>query len=243
MNKSEITNSNKFAIIIGIGRAGCNVLNYIYKNCNYNGIDFFALSTDMQILSALEIPLSSKLLIGENITHGNGAADNPEKGRLSAMESAEFIENKLESNHYKLAFIVTGMGGGTGTGAAPIIANICKSMGIYTIAICSMPFSFEGQRKIRQALEGIDKLENNVNNIAIVSNEKIINSNSSFTISDVFKTSDELFYIPIDTILSSLMTTGYKNIDYADINDKLSEVIPAQIQQQMQNLMEGKKNK
>jgi|GEM_PF-896858 len=207
----------KFAIIIGVGGAGCNVLSYIYKNCNYDSIDFFALNTDMQALSALEIPLSAKLLIGENITHGNGAGADTEKGRLSAMESAVFIKNKLKSNDYSLAFIVAGMGGGTGTGAAPIIANICKSMDIYTIAICSKPFSFEGYLRQKQANEGINKLKQNVDNIAIFSNDNIINSNSFITIFDAFKTSDEIFYIPIETIFSILETPGYINLDFADI--------------------------
>ena len=103
---------NKFALVIGIGGAGGNVLSYIYKKHKSNDIvDFLALNTDMQALSALEIPLLSKFLIGESITRGNGAGADPEKGQLSAVESSKFIQNILKSNHYKIAFIIAGMGG------------------------------------------------------------------------------------------------------------------------------------
>lgn len=209
---------NKFALVIGIGGAGGNVLSYIYKKHKSNDIvDFLALNTDMQALSALEIPLLSKFLIGESITRGNGAGADPEKGQLSAVESSKFIQNILKSNHYKIAFIIAGMGGGTGTGAAPIIAEICKKIGIYTIGICSTPFSFEGYLRQKQAAEGIERLKKNVDNIAIFSNDNIINSAVSVTISDAFSVSDEIFYIPIEIILSILTSSGIINIDFADI--------------------------
>jgi len=222
MEKSKITHLNKFAIIIGVGGAGCNALSYIYKNCTYEDIDFFALDTDRRALSAGEIPLSAKLLIGKNITHGNSADTDPEKGRLAAMESSELIKNKLEPNHYELAFIVTGMGGGTGTGAAPIIADICRSMNIYTIAICSTPFSFEGHLKRRRANEGVVKLKQSVDNIAIFSNDDSMNSDALVTASDAFNASDATFYIPIDTAFSIIMTQGLINLDFADIRATLA---------------------
>lgn len=219
MEVSKITNSYKSAIIIGVGDAGSNILNYIYKHsCYKDDIDFFALNTDMQGLSALEIPLSNKLLIGEDITHRAGAGADPEKGRLSATGSSIWIENKLKSGHYPVAFIIAGMGGGTGTGAAPIIAKLCKNLGIYTIAICSTPFYFEGILRQKQATEGINKLKQNVDNIAIFSNDNIVNSNSSITLSDAFIASNKIFYIPIDVILSVVLREScYVDLYFGDV--------------------------
>ncbi len=205
-------------LLIGIGGAGNNILHHIYtkiKHCA--NIDFLALNTDMQALKALSIPLSDKLLMGESLTRGLGAGADPRKGKDAAIESSLFIQKKINQQNYKIAFIITGMGGGTGTGASPIIAKLCKNTGIYTIAICSTPFSFEGILRQKQATIGIEELKNEVDNIAIFSNDNIINSQTDITLSNAFSLSDEIFYTPIEIILSTINTTGIINIDFADI--------------------------
>lgn len=205
-------------LIIGIGGAGSNVLRHIYNKINHHAnVDFLALNTDMQALKNLPIPISDRLLIGESLTQGCGAGGDPQKGKNAAIKNASFILTKINRHNYRIAFIITGMGGGTGTGASPVIAQICKNAGIYTIAICSTPFSFEGMLRQKQAAIGIEKLKNEVDNIAIFSNDNIINAQTAITISDAFSISDEIFYTPIEIILSTINTTGIINVDFADI--------------------------
>ena len=210
--------NNKFALIIGIGGAGGNILSYIYNNLKSElSIEYLALNTDMQALTTLDMPILNKYLIGESLTGGTGAGADPDKGRLAAIESSKFIQNIIKSNHYHIVFIIVGMGGGTGTGAAPIIAKLCKSMGLYTFAICSTPFSFEGYLRQRQAAEGIAKLKPCVDNITIFSNDNIINSVNSVSFVDAFRISDKYFILPIKIMLSILQDHGIINIDFADI--------------------------
>ena len=218
--------ANKLAIIIGAGGAGGNILQYIYHHNQYGEeIDCCALDTDRHVLSALEIPLSNKLLIGGK---GAGAGADPEKGKQAAIESAEAIIKKINSGNYKFAFVITGMGGGTGTGAAPVVAELCRSMGIYTIAICSTPFSFEDYSRHRQATEGIDNLKQHVDTITVFSNDSIINPDSSLTVPEAFNAADKIFYIPIDIICSILKGGGpLTHIDHRDIYTTLRGSKPA----------------
>lgn len=209
---------DKFALIIGIGGAGGNILSHLYDRLlNEAGIDYLALNTDMQALNNLKLPVLNKYLIGERHTQGSGAGADPEKGRKAAIESRHLIQTIIKSNRYHIVFIIAGMGGGTGTGASPVVAELCRSMNLYTFAICSTPFSFEGTLRQRQATEGIARLKPFVNNIAIFSNDNIINSLESVTFSDAFKISDRYFSIPIKTLLSILQSQGVINIDFADI--------------------------
>lgn len=221
---------DKFALIIGVGGAGGNVLSYIYNNLKSEfGIEYLALNTDMQALTMLNIPIINRYLIGESLTGGTGAGADPDKGRLAAIESSKFIQNIIKSNHYRIVFIIVGMGGGTGTGAAPIIAKLCKSMGLYTFAICSTPFSFEGYLRQKQAADGIAKLKSCVDNITIFSNDNIINSVNSVSFVDAFRISDKYFILPIKIMLSILQDHGIINIDFADIITTLKKAKVATI--------------
>lgn len=210
--------SDKFALIIGVGGAGGNILSHLYDTLSEkSSIDYLALNTDMEALNHLNLPVLNKYLIGEQHTRGIGTGADPEKGRKAAIESRNLIQNIIKYNHYRIAFIIAGMGGGTGTGAAPVIAEFCRNMGIHTFAICSMPFSFEGNLRQHQAAEGIARLKPLVNNIAIFSNDNIINSVNSVSFTDAFKISDQYFSLPIKTLLSILNSEGIINIDFADI--------------------------
>lgn len=217
-----VVRNDKFALVIGVGGAGGNIVSHIYNNrLHDSGIDWLAFNTDMQALNNLDLPVINKYLIGEQHTKGVGAGADPDKGRKAALESRNLIRNLIKHNHYRIVFIIAGMGGGTGTGAAPVIAELCRNMGIHTFAICSTPFSFEGNLRQRQANEGIAKLKNFVDNIAIFSNDNIINAVDSVSFSDAFKLSDQYFSIPINTLLSILYSRGIVNVDFADILNTL----------------------
>lgn len=210
--------SYKFALVIGIGGAGGNILSYLYDRfLNESSIDCLALNTDIQALDNLKLPVLNKYLIGERHTRGMGAGADPDKGKMAAIESRNLIQNIIKSNHYSVVFIIAGMGGGTGTGAAPVVAELCYRMGFFTFAICSTPFSFEGNLRQRQAAEGIAKLKPFVDNIAIFSNDNIINSLDSVSFYDAFKISDRYFGIPIEILFSIIRSQGVINIDFADI--------------------------
>jgi len=199
--------TNKLAIVIGIGGAGGNFLQYMYNNNKYKeAIDFYAINSDSIALSALKIPQSNKLLIG--IQGISAQRADPEIGKQAAIESAESVISILNSDNYQFAFIVAGMGGGTGTGAGPVIAKLCKSMGIYTIAICTTPFSFEGNLKQKQATEGINNLKENVDNITVVSYDDI---DSSLSIAEAFRTFDRMFLDVIYKQINDYLCGNFSN--------------------------------
>lgn len=209
--------SEKLALVIGVGGAGGNILSDLYERMDDPGIDYLALNTDTQALDNLKLPVLNKLLIGERLTQGAGTGADPNKGKLAAIESRKLIQNMIKSNHYRIVFIIAGMGGGTGTGAAPVIAELCHDMGLFTFAICSTPFSFEGNLRQRQAADGIARMKSVVDNITIFSNDNIINSIDSVSFCDAFKISDRYFGLPIKILLSISHSEGFINVDFADI--------------------------
>ena len=147
--------------VMGIGGGGSNAVNYMYKQ-GINGVDFVICNTDSQALE--ESPVPNKIQLGINLTEGLGAGANPEIGKLAALESYEEIKNLLETKT-KMLFITAGMGGGTGTGAAPIIADMAKEFGILTVGIVTIPFSFEGKNRESQAIKGLEKLKRSVDSL------------------------------------------------------------------------------
>ena len=211
---------DKLAIIIGVGGGGCNALNYIYSEKKSDDIDYYALNTDIQALENLSIPLQNRLLIGDKLTNGQGAGADPKKGEASAIESKQLVKNFL-SKGYKIAFILAGMGGGTGTGAAPIIANACIELDILTISIVSTPFTFEGSLRQKQAKKGIELLSQNSDSVLIFANDNILNYYSTFKFSEAFKYSDFIFKKPIDIIWGIISRPGYINVDFADVETVL----------------------
>lgn len=199
--------------VIGVGGGGGNAVEYMYSKgiCD---VDFVVCNTDAQILENSPVPV--KIQLGMNLTEGHGAGNNPEIGAKSAEESLEEIKVMLRKNT-KMAFITAAMGGGTGTGAAPVIAKLAKEMGILTVGIVSIPARFEGPRRLNQAREGLQQLKDNVDCLIVIDNEKIKRIYGSQTISAAFAKANDVLNIAAKGIAEIITLPGYINVDFADV--------------------------
>ena len=197
-------------LIVGVGGGGGNAVNSLTK-AGIRQVEYLALNTDQQALSKLS---AKKMPIGEKLTKGLGAGANPEVGKAAALESKEKIQAALQG--VDLLFIAAGMGGGTGTGAAPIVAQIAKELEILTIAVVTKPFVFEGTRRMKNAEMGIEALKGNVDSLVIVQNEKL-NRDKNFSIMDAFAKADEILLQGIRGITDIVVQDGRINLDLADI--------------------------
>lgn len=197
-------------LIVGVGGGGGNAVNSMMK-AGIRNVEYLALNTDQQALSKLS---AKKMPIGEKLTKGLGAGANPEVGKAAALESKEAIQNALQG--VDLLFIAAGMGGGTGTGAAPVVAQIAKELEILTIAVVTKPFNFEGVRRMKNAEMGIENLKGNVDSLVIVQNEKL-NRDKNFSIMDAFAKADEILLQGIRGITEIVVQDGRINLDLADI--------------------------
>ncbi len=207
----EISNGNVARIlVIGIGGGGGNAVNAMIDE-KIKEVEFLALNTDKQALSTVK---AKKLAIGEKLTKGLGAGANPEIGRQAAEESRETIQKLIEGAD--LVFIAAGMGGGTGTGAAPVVAQIARELGILTIAVVTKPFRFEGVPRMQYAEMGIEKLKANVDALVIVQNEKL-NRDKNFSIMNAFTKADEILMQGIRGITEIVLQKGRINLDLADV--------------------------
>ncbi len=205
------TNGNIAKImIVGVGGGGGNAVNSMIK-AGISNVKYLVLNTDQQALSKLN---ADKLAIGEKLTKGLGAGADPNIGREAAIESKEQIKEVLQG--VDLLFIAAGMGGGTGTGAAPVVAEIAKEMEILTIAVVTKPFNFEGVRRMRNAEIGIENLKGNVDALVIVQNEKL-NRDKNFSIMDAFAKADEILLQGIRGITEIVVQDGRINLDLADV--------------------------
>lgn len=197
-------------MIVGVGGGGGNAVNAMVKS-GIKNVEFLTMNTDQQALSKIS---AKKMAIGEKLTKGLGAGANPEVGRLAAEESKEQIQNALQG--VDLLFIAAGMGGGTGTGAAPVVARIAKELEILTIAVVTKPFNFEGTRRMKNAELGIENLKGNVDSLVIVQNEKL-NKEKNFSIMDAFAKADEILLQGIRGITEIVVQEGRINLDLADV--------------------------
>ncbi|MCH5157042.1 MAG: cell division protein FtsZ [Clostridiales bacterium] len=197
-------------LIVGVGGGGGNAVNSMMK-AGIRQVEYLALNTDQQALSKLS---AKKMPIGEKLTKGLGAGANPEVGKAAALESKEKIQAALQG--VDLLFIAAGMGGGTGTGAAPVVAQIAKELEILTIAVVTKPFNFEGTRRMKNAELGIEALKGNVDSLVIVQNEKL-NRDKNFSIMDAFAKADEILLQGIRGITDIVVQDGRINLDLADI--------------------------
>ena len=197
-------------LIVGVGGGGGNAVNAMMKS-GLRNVEYLVLNTDQQALSKIS---AKKMPIGEKLTKGLGAGANPEVGRLAALESKEQIQEALEG--VDLLFIAAGMGGGTGTGAAPVVAQLAKELEILTIAVVTKPFKFEGTPRMRNAELGIENLKDNVDSLVIVQNEKL-NRDKNFSIMDAFAKADEILLQGIRGITEIVVQDGRINLDMADI--------------------------
>ncbi|OQY13905.1 MAG: cell division protein FtsZ [Desulfobacteraceae bacterium 4572_19] len=205
--------------VIGTGGAGGNAINNMIEE-NLQGVKFIAANTDMQ---ALEISKASvKIQIGAQLTEGLGAGANPEKGKEAALESADELKAALEDSH--MVFITAGFGGGTGTGSAPIIAEICKELGALTVAVVSKPFSFEGKKRARQAEAGIIELKKVADTVITIPNDRLrgIAAKDARMI-DMFKKADEILNHSVKGITDLIMMPGHINLDFADVKTTMSK--------------------
>lgn len=199
--------------VIGVGGGGGNAVEYMYGKgiCD---VDFVICNTDYQALQNSPIPY--KIQLGKELTEGHGAGNNPVIGEKSAQESLQDIETLLKKDT-KMAFITAAMGGGTGTGAAPVIAKLSKDMGILTVGIVSVPARFEGPKRLDQAREGLKRLKDNVDCLIVIDNEKIKSIYGSQTISAAFAKANDVLNIAAKGIAEIITLPGYINVDFADV--------------------------
>lgn len=208
-------NPNQSSIIkvIGVGGGGGNAVNHMYRN-GIKDVDFIVCNTDAQALA--NSPVQVKIQLGASLTEGRGAGNKPAVGREAAIENLDDVVEALAGNT-KMVFITAGMGGGTGTGAAPVIAKAAKELNILTVAIVTIPFRNEGQRRINQALEGIAELEKYTDSLLVINNEKIREIYGDLKVSEAFARADDILAVAAKGIAEIITVHGYINVDFADV--------------------------
>jgi cell division protein FtsZ len=199
--------------VIGVGGGGGNAVNYMHR-MGIKDVDFVLCNTDAQAL--FNSPVQMKLQLGASLTEGRGAGNKPEIGRQAAIESSQQISDLL-SRKTKMVFITAGMGGGTGTGAAPVIAQISKELGILTVAIVTIPFRNEGKKRIAQAIEGIENIRQHVDSLLVVNNEKILEIYGNLKVTEAFSKADDVLATAAKGIAEIITVHGYINVDFADV--------------------------
>ncbi|MEO6167053.1 MAG: cell division protein FtsZ [Chitinophagales bacterium] len=200
--------------VIGVGGGGGNAVNHMFRQ-GIVGVNFVVANTDRQALEMSPIP--NKIQLGTNLTEGRGAGMNPEVGKRSALESVDALKAFLEKNT-KMLFITAGMGKGTGTGAAPVIAKIAKEMGILTVGLITSPFSAEGPRRFQQASDGISEMKNHVDTLLVISNDKLREIHGNLTLSAAFSQADNILSNAAKSIAEIITVPGYVNVDFEDVN-------------------------
>jgi cell division protein FtsZ len=199
--------------VIGVGGGGSNAVNHMFGQ-NIEGVNFIICNTDAQAIALSKVP--NKVQLGPHLTQGLGAGANPNIGRQATEESLEEIKRILEVNT-KMAFITAGMGGGTGTGGAPIIAQICKELGILTVGIVTTPFAYEGKKRLQQAQEGINLLKENVDTLLVISNDKLRHQFGNLKMKEAFGRADNVLATAAKCITDVINSTGQINVDFADV--------------------------
>ena len=199
--------------VVGVGGGGCNAVNRMIEE-GVKSVEFYVVNTDLQVLNASLC--QNKIQIGKNITGGRGAGANPEVGRSAALESKNELEDALQGAD--MVFVACGLGGGTGTGAAPIIAEIAQNMGALTVGIVTKPFRFEGKKRMENALVGLEELRTHVDSLIIIPNDRLrelIDKTTSFE--DAFKEVDNVLHRGVQSISDLIAVTGVINLDFADV--------------------------
>ena len=198
--------------VIGVGGGGCNAVNRMVDS-GVQGVEFYVANTDAQILKTIDV--DNQIVIGKELTKGLGAGGDPEVGRKAAQESEEEIRNALQGAN--MIFVAAGMGGGTGTGAAPVIAKIAKDLGALTVGVVTKPFRFEGPRRSKQAIAGIEEFQKNVDSIIIVSNDKLLEIIGNRPLKESFKEADNVLRQAVQTITDLIAIPAFINLDFADV--------------------------
>jgi cell division protein FtsZ len=199
--------------VIGVGGAGCNAVNTMITS-GLSRVQYVAANTDVQALGRSQAPY--KIQLGPNRTRGLGAGAKPEVGREAAAESVEAIRDALDGA--EMVFVTAGMGGGTGTGAAPVVASVARDMGSLTVGVVSKPFEYEGRRRMTYAVEGIEELRKHVDTLVVIPNQKLINTvDRGTTLLEAFRVADDILRQAIQGIADIITTTGHVNVDFADV--------------------------
>lgn len=205
--------------VIGVGGAGGNAVNNMI-DAKLKGVKFIVANTDVQALEASRAEV--KIQIGKELTQGLGAGADPKKGQQAAEESASELRQALEDSH--MVFITAGFGGGTGTGAAPVIAEICRDLGILTVAVASKPFSFEGKKREKQALAGLEKLHAITDTVIIIPNDRLRGiATKGAKMVDMFIKADEILHHSVKGITDLIMMPGHVNLDFADVRTTMQK--------------------
>lgn len=199
--------------VIGVGGGGSNAVNHMFSQ-NIDNVNFIICNTDAQAIAQSKVP--NKIQLGPHLTQGLGAGANPEIGKQATEESLEEIKRILEVNT-KMAFITAGMGGGTGTGGAPIISKICKDLDILTVGIVTTPFAYEGKKRQQQAEEGIEQLKQHVDTLLVISNDKLRHQFGNLKMKDAFAKADNVLATAAKCITDVINSTGQINVDFADV--------------------------
>lgn len=205
--------------VVGVGGGGGNAVGHMFRQ-GITGVDFAICNTDQQALDTSNVDV--KIQLGPSLTDGRGAGSKPEVGKQSCIESIEDVRNFLNDGT-KMLFITAGMGGGTGTGAAPIIAKVAKEMDILTVAIVTLPFKFEGLRRKRQSLEGLENLKKNVDSILVISNDKLREVYGNLELSKAFSQADDILTTAAKGIAEIITVPGYINVDFEDVNTVMKD--------------------
>ncbi len=220
MMQFEIEKSESSIIkVFGVGGGGSNAVNHMYK-AGIKGVDFFICNTDEQSLEMSPVP--NKIQLGLNLTGGRGAGSIAEVGKNAAIENIDEIKEILEKDT-KMLFITAGMGGGTGTGAAPIIARLAKELGILTVAIVTYPFGFEGRKRSSQADAGLEELRDSVDTCVIICNDKLREIYGNLSLSDAFAKADDILTTAAKGIAEIITRTGYINVDFEDVRTVMTD--------------------
>lgn len=213
------TDTPQIIKVIGVGGGGGNAVSHMYKE-GIHDVSFVLCNTDNQALKRSDVPV--KLSLGREITQGLGAGNKPERAMMAAEESMNDIRRML-GDGTKMVFITAGMGGGTGTGAAPVIARIAKDMGILTVGIVTIPFVFEGERKIIQALNGVEEISKNVDALLVINNERLREIYSDLTMTNAFAKADDTLTTAAKSIAEIITLPGIINLDFADVNTTMKD--------------------
>jgi cell division protein FtsZ len=199
--------------VVGVGGGGVNAVNHMFKN-GIKDVNFIVCNTDRQSLNKSPVPV--KIQLGASLTEGMGAGSQPEKGRKAAEENIGDVMKALSGNT-RMVFLTTGMGGGTGTGAIPVIAKACRESGLLTIAVVTIPFKSEGKIRIGYAIEGIAELKDHVDSLLVINNEKLREMHGNLGVSSAFSKADDVLTTAVKGIAEIITVTGYINVDFADV--------------------------
>lgn len=202
--------SDEIIKVLGVGGGGCNAVNYMYRQ-GIEGCSFVVCNTDSQALTGSPVPV--KIQLGQ----GLGAGTDPVRGRNAALESQDEIERIVLASNTKMLFITAGMGGGTGTGAAPVIAKMAKERGILTVAVATLPFKNEGNEALTRAIDGVHELEKNVDSLLLINNEKLHEYFGNQLVQDAFPQADEVLSTAVRGIIEIIKKPGYINVDFKDV--------------------------